>query len=46
MMLTIANPSQENLYDYVDQKIVPELEKLSTVAEVSTMGGSSEYIKN
>ena len=45
MILTIANPSQENLYDYVDQKIVPELEKLSTVAEVSTMGGSSEYIK-
>ena len=45
MMLTIANTSQENLYDYVDQKIVPELEKLSTVAEVSTMGGSSEYIK-
>ena len=45
MMLTIANPSQENLYDYVDQKIVPELEKLSTVTEVSTMGGSSEYIK-
>ena len=45
MMLTIANPSQDNLYDYVDQKIVPELEKLSTVAEVSTMGGSSEYIK-
>ena len=45
MMLTVANPSQENLYDYVDQKIVPELEKLTTVAEVSTMGGSSEYIK-
>ena len=45
IMLTVANPSQENLYDYVDQKIVPELEKLSTVAEVSTMGGSSEYIK-
>ena len=45
MMLTIENPSQESLYDYVDQKIVPELEKLSTVAQVSTMGGSSEYIK-
>lgn len=45
IMLTVANPSQENLYDYVDQKIVPELEKLTTVAEVSTMGGSSEYIK-
>ena len=45
IMLTVANPSQENLYDYVDQKIVPELEKLTAVAEVSTMGGSSEYIK-
>ena len=45
IMLTVANPPQENLYDYVDQKIVPELEKLTTVAEVSTMGGSSEYIK-
>ena len=45
IMLTVANPSQENLYDYVDQKIVPELEKLSTMAEVSTMGGSSQYIK-
>lgn len=45
MMLSIANGSQENLYDYVDQTIVPELERLSTVAEVETMGGSSEYIK-
>lgn len=43
--LSISNPSQENLYDYVDQTIVPEFEKLSTVAEVSAMGGSSEYIK-
>ncbi len=45
MMISIANGSQKNLYDYVDQLIVPELEKLSTVAEVDTMGGSSEYIK-
>lgn len=45
MTLSIANASQENLYDYVDQTIVPELERLSTVAEVETMGGSSEYIK-
>lgn len=45
MMLSISNPSQTSLYDYVDQKIVPELEKLSTVAEVSVRGGKSEYIK-
>ena len=45
MMMSISNPSQESLYDYVDQKIVPELEKLSTVAEVSVRGGSSEYVK-
>ena len=32
MMLTVSNPAQTSLYDYVDQKIVPELEKLSTVA--------------
>lgn len=45
MMLSVSNPSQTSLYDYVDQKIVPELEKLSTVAEVSVRGGKSEYIK-
>ncbi len=45
IMLSIANVSQENLYDYVDQTITPELERLSTVAEVETRGGSSEYIK-
>lgn len=45
IMLSISNPSQTNLYDYVDQTIVPELERLSTVAEVETRGGSSEYIR-
>ena len=45
IMLSIANSSQSNLYDYVDQTIVPEFERLSTVAEVETRGGSSEYIK-
>lgn len=43
--LSITHATQENLYDYVDQKIVPELEKLSTVASVDAMGGSSEYVK-
>ena len=29
MMLSIAHKTQTNLYDYVDQKIVPELERIS-----------------
>ena len=45
MMLSISHSRQENLYDYVDQNIVPEFERISSVAEVSAMGGSSEYIK-
>lgn len=45
MMISIANSAQASLYDYVDQIIVPEIEKQTTVAEVSTMGGSSEYIQ-
>ncbi len=45
LMLSISHSSQENLYDYVDQVVVPEFERLTTVAEVNTMGGSSEYIR-
>lgn len=45
IMLSVSHNSQENLYDYVDQVVVPEFERLATVAEVDTMGGSSEYIR-
>lgn len=45
MSLSISHKTQENLYDYVDQIIVPELEKLTSIAEVETRGGSSEYIR-
>lgn len=45
IMLSVVHSSQENLYDYVDQVVVPEFERLTTVAEVETMGGSSEYIR-
>lgn len=45
LMLSVSHSSQENLYDYVDQVVVPEFERLTTVAEVDTMGGSSEYIR-
>lgn len=45
LMLSISHSTEEDLYDYVDQNIVPVLEQLSSVAEVSSMGGSSEYVK-
>lgn len=45
LMLSVSHSSQENLYDYVDQVVVPEFERLTTAAEVDTMGGSSEYIR-
>ena len=45
MMLAINNSSQEDLYNYVTDKIVPELEKISDVADVTTMGGSQSYIR-
>lgn len=44
MMLSIAHKTETDLYDYVDQKIVPEFEKIASVADVEAMGGSSEYI--
>lgn len=43
--LSISHLTTENLYDYVDQTVVPLLEQLTTVAEVEAMGGSSEYVK-
>lgn len=43
-MLSIAHKTQTNLYDYVDQKIVPELERISSIANIETRGGSSKYV--
>lgn len=43
--LSVNNDNAENLYNYVDQKIVPEFEKLSSVASVDVSGGQEEYIK-
>ena len=45
IMLSISHDTQEDLYDYVDQNITPVFEQLSTVAQVESMGGSSEYVK-
>lgn len=44
MMLSISHDTEENLYDYVDQKIVPELERISSVTNVEAMGGKSGYV--
>ncbi len=44
VMLTIQNDAQENLYNYVNDRIVPEFEKISSVADVSLSGGTEEYI--
>lgn len=43
--LVIDNPSEESLYNYVNNEIVPEFEKLSDVAEVALSGGAKEYIR-
>lgn len=43
--LSVNNASVSNLYNYVTNDIVPELEKLSSVASVDVSGGRSQYIK-
>lgn len=45
MTLVIDNPSKDNLYNYVNDEIVPEFEKLSDAAEVAVAGGAEEYIR-
>ncbi|MCI8950443.1 MAG: efflux RND transporter permease subunit [Lachnospiraceae bacterium] len=43
--LAINNPEAGNLYNYVNNQIVPEFEKLSSVASVDISGGQGEYIR-
>ena len=45
MTLAVNNPAQSDLYNYVNNKIVPEFEKITTVTDVSISGGQEEYIK-
>lgn len=42
--LAVNDPSQSNLYNYVNDKIVPEFEKISSVASVDVSGGQEGYI--
>ncbi|MGL5435466.1 MAG: efflux RND transporter permease subunit [Lachnospiraceae bacterium] len=43
--LAVSGATDENLYTYVDNYIVPRFEKLSTVGEVSLSGGQQSYIR-
>lgn len=43
--MAVNHQTETNLYDYVDQEIVPEFEKISSVAEVNVSGGQESYIK-
>lgn len=45
MTLAINNDKAENLYNYVDEKIVPEFEKISSVASVDISGGREQYVR-
>ena len=45
MTLSVNDPSQSRLYNYVNDKIVPELEKIPSVASVSISGGEESYVR-
>ena len=43
--LAVSGDTDENLYTYVENHIVPEFEKLSSVGEVSLSGGQESYVR-
>lgn len=43
--LAVSGQVDENLYTYVDNSVIPEFEKLSSVGEVSLSGGQAGYIR-
>lgn len=43
MELSIQGEGSDKLMSYIDETIVPELEKINGVASVETMGGSRKY---
>lgn len=42
--LAVNNPAVDNIYNYTDKNVVPELEKMSSVASVDISGGQKEYV--
>lgn len=45
IMMAVNNDTQDNLYNYVEEKISPEFEKIASVASVDVSGGQEGYIK-
>ena len=45
LTFAVNNDSVGNLYNYVDNTIVPQIEKLGCVANVDVAGGQAEYIR-
>lgn len=45
MYMSVNHKTESNLYNYVNDKVVPEFEKISTVTDVSVSGGQEEYIQ-
>lgn len=43
--LSVNHKTEPNLYNYVNNNVVPELEKITTVTDVDVSGGREEYIK-
>lgn len=45
MNLTVSGGSDENLYNYVQNQIMPELKKIPSVGELNIAGGRRNYIR-
>ena len=45
MYVTVKNSGVNNIYNYTEKNVVPELEKLSSVASVDISGGQREYVR-
>ena len=45
VIMAVSHGEDDDLYNYVNNEVVPEFEKLSTAAEVSITGGLQKYIK-
>ena len=45
MVLAVSDKTKGNLHNYVENRIEPELEKLSSVASISLSGGQAEYVR-
>ena len=43
-MLAVNNPTVDNLYNYVDNEISPEFEKIAAIASVDVSGGREGYV--